>query len=130
MSYVGSSMWVQQCLSLGFITVNIKHDQGNSYKGKQLIGAGLQFTGLIYYHQDRSMAEFRELWYWRKSWEFYIQTDRPQEENETHQAWLVLMRPQSPPSMTHFHGQCHTYSNKVTPAYSANLCKLMEPFSF
>ena len=27
------------------------HDQGNSYKGKHFIGAGLQFRGLVYYHQ-------------------------------------------------------------------------------
>jgi hypothetical protein len=28
---------------LGFIAVKRHHDQGNSYKGKYLIGAGLQF---------------------------------------------------------------------------------------
>ena len=30
------------CLSLGFTAVNRHHDQGNSYKGQHLIGAGLQ----------------------------------------------------------------------------------------
>ena len=30
-----------KCLSLGFIAVKRHHDQGNSYKGKHLIGAGL-----------------------------------------------------------------------------------------
>ena len=26
------------------------HDHGNCYKGKHLIGAGLQFGGLVHYH--------------------------------------------------------------------------------
>jgi hypothetical protein len=30
------------CLSLGFIAVKRHHDQGKSYIGKHLIGAGLQ----------------------------------------------------------------------------------------
>jgi hypothetical protein len=29
------------------------HDHGNSYKGKHLIGAGLQFRGSVHYHQGR-----------------------------------------------------------------------------
>ena len=29
------------------------HDQGNSYKGKHLIGAGLQFRGSVHYHHGR-----------------------------------------------------------------------------
>jgi hypothetical protein len=29
------------------------HDRGNSYKGKHLIGAGLQFGGLVHYHHGR-----------------------------------------------------------------------------
>jgi hypothetical protein len=34
---------LDKCLSLGFTGVKRHHDQGNSYKGKHLIGAGLQF---------------------------------------------------------------------------------------
>jgi hypothetical protein len=29
-----------------------RHDQGNSYKGKHLVGAGLQFRSLVHYHHD------------------------------------------------------------------------------
>jgi hypothetical protein len=34
---------LQTLLVLGFGAGNRHHDQGNSYKGKHLIGAGLQF---------------------------------------------------------------------------------------
>ena len=29
------------------------HHRSNPYKGKHLIGAGLQFRGLVHYHHDR-----------------------------------------------------------------------------
>jgi hypothetical protein len=29
------------------------HDHGNTYKRKHLIGASLQFSGLVHYHHDR-----------------------------------------------------------------------------
>jgi hypothetical protein len=38
------------CLSLGFIAMKRHYDQGNSYKDNYLIGAGLQFRGLVHYH--------------------------------------------------------------------------------
>ena len=34
-------------LSKGFVTVKRHHDQDNSYKGKHLIGNGLQFKKFI-----------------------------------------------------------------------------------
>ena len=39
-------------LSRGFIAVKRSHDQGNSYKGKHLTGAALQFRGSVHYHHD------------------------------------------------------------------------------
>ena len=33
---------IPTCLNLGFVAVKRHHDQGNTYKGKHLIGAGLQ----------------------------------------------------------------------------------------
>ena len=35
------------------IAVKRHHDHGNSYKRKHLIGAGLQFRGLVHYHRGR-----------------------------------------------------------------------------
>ena len=35
------------------IAVKRHHEHGNSYKGKHLIGAGLQFRGLVHYHHGR-----------------------------------------------------------------------------
>ena len=32
------------------IAVKRSHDHGNSYKGKHVIGASLEFRGLVYYH--------------------------------------------------------------------------------
>jgi hypothetical protein len=37
------------------------HDHGNSYKGMHLIGAGLQFRGLVHYCH-RGMAACRQAW--------------------------------------------------------------------
>ena len=39
------------CKCLSFIAVKRHHNHDNTYKGKHLIGAGLQFRGLAqYYH--------------------------------------------------------------------------------
>lgn len=35
------------------MVVKRHHDQGSFYKGKDLIGAGLQFTDLVHYCHDR-----------------------------------------------------------------------------
>jgi hypothetical protein len=35
------------------IVVKGQHDQGNSYKGKHLIGAVLQFKGSVHYYHGR-----------------------------------------------------------------------------
>jgi hypothetical protein len=39
---------VEVCLG---VSIAVKrHDQGNTYKGQYLIGAGLHFRGSVYYH--------------------------------------------------------------------------------
>jgi hypothetical protein len=40
----------KEYLSLGFIDEKGQNDQSNSYKGKYLIRAGLQFQRFIHYH--------------------------------------------------------------------------------
>ena len=61
------------CLGLSFTAVKRLHDQGNSYKGKQLIGASSQFQ------RFSPLSSWWEVWQhpgrqkcWRRSWEFYI----------------------------------------------------------
>lgn len=43
----------RQCLSQFSIAEKRHHDQNNSYKGQHFTGAGLQFGGLLHYHQGR-----------------------------------------------------------------------------
>ena len=46
------------------MVVKRHHDQGSFYKGKDLIGAGLQFTGLVHYchgRKQRAMVLEKEL---------------------------------------------------------------------
>lgn len=45
-----------------FIAVKRHHDHSNSYKGKHLIGAGLQFEGLVHCYHAQSMAAYRQTW--------------------------------------------------------------------
>ena len=40
-------------LSWVYISVKRHHDHGNSYKGKHLTGAGLEFRGLVHDHHVR-----------------------------------------------------------------------------
>ena len=51
------------CLSCGFIAVkrHHHHDQLNCYKGRHLIGAVLQFKGLVHYHHAGNMVECRQM---------------------------------------------------------------------
>ena len=39
-----------QCLNHCFIAMKRYHDHSNSDKGKNLVGAGLQFRGLVHCH--------------------------------------------------------------------------------
>ena len=40
-----------------------KHDYGNSYKGKHLIGAGLQFQKFSPLSSWQDMAVYKQTWY-------------------------------------------------------------------
>ena len=42
-------LWKGQCFSWSFIAVKSHHEHSNSCKGKHLLGAGLQFRGLVHY---------------------------------------------------------------------------------
>jgi hypothetical protein len=44
-------MWFHMYLSHCSIAVMRHHDHRNSYKGKHLSGAGLQFRGLVHCHR-------------------------------------------------------------------------------
>jgi hypothetical protein len=44
------------------IAVKRDHDQGNSYKGKHLIGAGLQILRFSLVSTDGNMATSRQAW--------------------------------------------------------------------
>jgi hypothetical protein len=98
-------------VSQGFFAVKGQHDQGNYYKGKHLIGAGLQ--------RFSPLSSWREAWQHAgrlgagragsTSWSTGSRRELP------HWVELELRSPQSPPT------QCllHTYSNKATPPNSA-----------
>jgi hypothetical protein len=45
-------MYFKKCLRVS-IAVKRHHDRSSSYKGKHLIGTGLQFRGLVHYHRGR-----------------------------------------------------------------------------
>lgn len=69
--------WQSACLRVS-IAMKRDHDQGNSYKGKHLIGLGLQVQRISPYvqHADRySAGEVAK--------EFYICIVRQQEERDT-----------------------------------------------
>ena len=53
MKISNNKAFISACLRQCFIAVKRHHDHDNSYKGKHLIGAGLQFRGLVYYHHGR-----------------------------------------------------------------------------
>ena len=66
---------------------------------KDLIGAGLQFRGLAPgYHGGMVLEELRVL---------HLDLQAARRENKT-LAWLEHLKPQSPPSETHFLQQGHT----------------------
>jgi hypothetical protein len=103
---VQSVLNVRRCLSWGSLL--LWRDHGNSYKGKHLIGAGLQVIGSscpeACWHADRhgarevtsgSSGSRKRKWSW--AW---------------HEHWQPT---QSSSQMTHVLPQGHTYSNKATP---------------
>jgi hypothetical protein len=90
-----------------YIAVKRHHDQGNSYKGKHLIGAGLQFQRFSPLSSRwEAMAEMvveKELRV------LHLDMQAAEGDCVPHWANLKHRRPQSPPS------QWHSSSNKATP---------------
>ena len=94
------------------IAMKRHHDQGNSYKGQHLIGAGFQFQ------------RFYTLLSWQKAWHHLGRHDAGEgaesstswSEGSRERVWLLCTgqslstrSPQSPPT------QWHTSSNQATP---------------
>jgi hypothetical protein len=76
------------------------HVHSNSYKGKHLTRAGLQFRGLVPYQYGRKhgsmqadMVLEKELRVLYLNWQ--------EAERERHWAWLEHLKPQNPPPVTH-----------------------------
>jgi hypothetical protein len=57
-------LFLSHCLRVS-IAVKKHHDHGNSYKGKHLVGEGLQLRGLVLYQDGGSMAALSQTWCWR-----------------------------------------------------------------
>jgi hypothetical protein len=84
-------------------------------KEKHLTGAGLEFRGLIQYHHGREHGAKPAC---RPGAGEVAETSTSglavSRKQVSLLAWLELLKPQSPPPVTHFVQQDHTYSNKVT----------------
>ena len=96
------------------ITVKRHHDQGDSYKGKHLIGASLQdqrFRPLSSWQETGSMQAGIAL-----EKECSTPCSKGEQENISQAARRVS---KASPTVTHFLQQNHTYSNKATPPTSA-----------
>ena len=64
----GDRTQISRCLTQGFVAVKRHHDQGNCYKGKHLIGAGLQFQRFSpLSQQEAGQFAGSQTWYWRRS---------------------------------------------------------------
>ena len=90
------------------------HDQGNSYKGQHLTGAGLQFQ------------RFSLLLSWWEAWQYEgrhgfggAKSSVSWSKSSQEEALFWLGTSKSTPTVTHFFQQGHTYSNKATPPNSA-----------
>lgn len=98
------------------------HDHDSSYKRKHLIGDGLQYQRLSPLSLPWAMAAYRQTWYCRRNWIFYILIHRQQEVNcdtehglSTRGHKFHLHSDTLPPTK-------HTNFNKATPTNSATLC--------
>jgi hypothetical protein len=116
--------WWSIVLVRVFIAVKRNHDQGSTYKAKQLIGAGLQFQKFSPLIMAGNMEAYRQTWclrsrkfyilIWRQLWGDWI----------PHWAELEYICVTSKPTctVTHFPQQGHSYSNKATSPTSATPC--------
>jgi hypothetical protein len=72
-SHVFSKVW---CLRVS-IALKRHHDHSNSYRGKHLIGAGLQFRDVVHYHHGQKHGGTQVDLVLKR---FYIRISRQQEE--------------------------------------------------
>ena len=113
----GSILFLPCYLCRVYIAVKRHNDQGNSFKRKHLIGAGLQFQ------------RFSPLSLGQEAWQYpdshgsggaESSTSCSKVNQEKTGSHVVRRRISKPtPTVTHFHQQGHTYSNKSTPLNSA-----------
>lgn len=103
-----------QCLSRCSVAMKGHHSQGNLYKRKHLIGAGLQLRRLVHCHHDRkhgsthgAAAESCTPIHRQREGES-TQTDRQTEPEPGPGVGCELSKPQSPPPKTYFFQQGHT----------------------
>ena len=79
------------------------HDQGNSYKGKHLLGVDLQFKGLVHYHLGSVQADT----VLENLTVLHLDLQATGSDSDA-LARLERLRPQSPPLVMHFLIQSHT----------------------
>jgi hypothetical protein len=90
-----------------FVRVKRHCDHGNTYEGKHLIGAGLQFRGLARYHHGGKQGSIQADMVLEEMLRVLPQ-DPQAEGSERRWVWLGLLNPQSPPAETHFCQQGHS----------------------
>jgi len=88
------------------------HDHSHSY----IIYAGLQFKGSVQYHHGEKHGGLKADLVLEK--ELRVLQQAAGRESRRW-AWLELLKPQSPPLVTHFLQQGHTYYNEATPPNNA-----------
>ena len=99
----GFSIWrKRECLKVS-LAMKRHHDHSNSYKGKHLFQAGLQFQ------------KFSALSSWQETWQPAGRHDAGKGDCDI-LAKFEFIRPQSLHPVMFFLQQGHTYSNKTTPS--------------
>jgi hypothetical protein len=95
------------------------HDHDNTYKGKYFIVAGLQFRALVHCHHGGKHGSMQVDMVLEMELSV-LHLDQHAEEGSCVPPWVELehRRPQSPPTLTHFLQQGHTYLIKATPPNS------------
>ena len=88
------------------------HDHGNSYKGKHLIGAGLQFRSLVCCHHGKKHGA-------GEGAQSSILGFEGNGKGLRHWVWLEYLRPHSLPLVMQLLQQHSTYSSKAMPPMSA-----------
>jgi hypothetical protein len=93
------------------VTIAVKRhcSHRNSYKGRYLIGAGLQFRGLVHYHHGRKHGSLQSDMVLEKELRvLHLDLQAAERERVTHCTWLAHLKPQNPYPVTHFLQQGHT----------------------